>query len=440
MKKLFIPVLISALLLSACSSGNGTNSGTNGGTDTAYESVIDTSNRADVTTDSGDDNGDGGDEVDENTCTRPKLLVHKNISSDTVMAAGTCDEGCTLRIEIDGKEEKTVFPDGENYVFSVTVPKRKTVTVSVTAVKDGKNDSKKAEFTAKYDARAEDLGIYVTNDSRLLQSAVLNDVFHDRLLTKNKLNAIHYAVADRVEQTRAVTGKDTKFIYLIVPHSTDVYTDGVEVESRKETRITQVKQTLSDIDGVVVIDAGEILKQNLDKGKLYYCLDTHWTELGAYFGYYAIMDEISKSFSSAKPHELDEYDINDVTLTYTDMIYYAQTQGSGMKETAPFLRPKYTPLTQYDNAKPEEADIWTYVRKFFEKTAVSEVDNEALPTAQLIMDSYGLNCVAYLAEHFSTLSCNPVWNYSLDLETTQSLKPDYVIQILNIRTVEKLAS
>lgn len=435
MKKIFLPILLAALLLTSCT--------TSGDTGSSSPDIVPSDSQTEVETDVDtviNDTTDEEDGGDETTCSRPKLIVTKNISSDTYMAAGVCEEGCTLRVEVDGKEEKTVLPDGENFVFSVTVPKRSSVKVSVTAVKDGKNDSKKAEFTAKYDARAEDLEIYITNDSRLLQSSVMGDVLHTSFLTKNKLKAIEYAVSDRVEQVRRVTGKDTKFIYLIAPHSTDVYPEGIDQSSGGESRTSQVKEALSDIDGVTVIDAGEILKENRDKGKLYYCLDTHWTELGAYYGYYAVMQEIAKDFPSAKPHELDEYDIADVTLTYTDMIYYAQTQDSGMKETAPFLRPKFAVQTQYDGGKPEEADIWTYVRKYFEKTSVSNVDDDSLPTAQLIMDSYGLNCVAYLAEHFSTLSCSPVWNYSLDLDTATSLKPDYVIQILNVRTVDKLAN
>ncbi len=432
MKRSFVALLLAALLLTSCTSDG------DGVTEPQTASTA-----QGQSTEQGERQTQGVTQteyISENACDTPRTVVVKNIAPDTVMVAGVCEEGCTLRVWGEGVEEKTIKPDGENFVFSVTVPARKTLEVCVTAKKEGRDDSQTLRIKASYSRGAEDLGLFVTNDSRLLQNAVLDDVYHTAPISKGKLYSMKYVVRDKLRDIRTRTGKNTELIYLIAPHPTDVYTEGVDGVNENNDKIKQVKETLEQIDGVTVIDAGEILRQNKDKGKLYYCLDTHWTELGAYFGYYALMSEIAHAFPDAAPHELDEYDIEDVTLTYADMIYYAKTQDSGMKETAPFLHAKYTPLAPYDEQKPEEADIWTYTRRFFEKTAISRIDNDALPTAQLIMDSYGLNCIAYIAEHFSTLVCNPVWNYTLDLEQTSELKPDYVIQILNVRTIDKIAS
>jgi hypothetical protein len=121
------------------------------------------------------------------------------------------------------------------------------------------------------------------------------------------------------------------------------------------------------------------------------------------------------------------------------MMSYAGIEDMGLTETAPFLISKYTPLSPYDSAKKEEAYIWNFTDEFFSnKTSHTEIDNDALPKGMFLFDSYGLNAIHFIAEHFSSLTCMPIWNYSVDYDIIEEEKPDYIIQLISERTSERL--
>ncbi len=372
----------------------------------------------------------------------PSITFTENISPSEVMVVGKCQSGQSIKVNC-GDSEFDVIPDGEDFLFTVSVEEDGKKTVAVSAWADGEK-SRTLYVNAKYDPTAEDRGVFATLDSRLFQNTVLPDVYRTEPFSSGEIRAIKKCADDRAKDVRKATGKETQIIYLLVPYSLSVYPEGMSEEMKANItantrRYDQVIKTLSTVKNSHVIDLTQILNENKDKGKLYYNLDTHWTELGGYFGYRAVMEYIAQTFPTAAPHSLEDYDIVDVELDYADMIYYAGCVGKGMRETAPFLHSKYTPLSPYDAAKEDVADINAFAEEFFSaKTSVTTIDDSTLPVGQIVFDSYGFNCIPFLAEHFSTLTTQPAWQYSVDLDIAAETKPDYVIYILNERSMEKL--
>ncbi len=371
------------------------------------------------------------------------ITFAKNISKDEVLVVGRCENGCTVSVSGGITGEKSIKPDGEDFLFTVRLPKGAEDVISVKAICPGGREQS-VSLNASYKRAAEDMNIFASVDSRLFRDPVLDDICRTNTFSKAELWAVKNKAEKQVQKVREQTGKQTKIIYLLAPHSLSVYPEGIGDElsgsiKSTESRYAQALAALSEVDGVEVIDSTEVLKANRDKGKLYYNLDSHWTELGAYFAYRELMNRIAADFPAAKPHGLDEYDIENVTLDYTDMIYYADAVGSGMRETAPFLHARYAPKTPYDAAKSEVADIGPFSKKFFSgKTSVTSIDDPTLPIGQLVFDSYAFNCVQYIAEHFSTLACQPAWRYAVDYEMSEQYKPDYVIYILSERSLGNL--
>ena len=381
--------------------------------------------------------------VSDTVTAQPVILLSTNTKDDTVLFAGACEKGSVITVSGEYTNEFTVTPDGGNFLFSVTLEERKAETLSVTATADGKSASEAVTVEAKYKRGAEDREIFTTFDSRICQNEILDDLYHTNLFTNKELLLMKKLAQGRVTKAKKAAGKTVEVIYVIVPNPLTVYGDGVPEDMKaniegEETSLTQAVEALSGLKNVTVIDLTDTMNAHKDE-KIYYYTDTHWTELGAFYGYEVLMKEIAKKFPSAAPHSLSDYDIKNVAVPYTDMMSYAGIEEMGLTETAPFLMSKYTPLAPYDSAKNEEAYIWNFTDEFFSnKTSHTEIDNDELPKGMFIFDSYGLNAIHFIAEHFSSLTCMPIWEYSVDYDIIEEEKPDYIIHLISERTTERL--
>ena len=63
------------------------------------------------------------------------------------------------------------------------------------------------------------------------------------------------------------------------------------------------------------------------------------------------------------------------------------------------------------------------------------VDNEDLPSAYMVRDSYAMQLIPQIGEHFSQLHAEEMWNYEIDYKVLRELKPDYVIYVIAERNI-----
>ena len=101
-----------------------------------------------------------------------------------------------------------------------------------------------------------------------------------------------------------------KFYVYIAPDKSKIYeefyTDSIKKisnESKTEQLIKHIKQN-SDIKIIYPKDA---LISSKKEGILYWKTDTHWNELGAYYGYSALLNEINKDFKTLKLYKITNY-------------------------------------------------------------------------------------------------------------------------------------
>ena len=385
MKKILVFILICLTALTACT-GNTSDTTESGGTYTDSQSTA----PADTVEDEDTQNPAVTVAPISDTVTAdPVILLSTHINSETVMFIGVCEENSVITVKGEYTDEFTVTPDGGNFLFSVALKNRQPETLSVSAKAGQKESSGTVRAEAKFKRGVEDKEIFTTYDSRICQNEILNDLYHTNLFKSKELLLMQKLAHDRAVKAKKAAGKDVELIYVIVPNPLTVYGDGVPNDMKAniegdETSLTQAVEALSAVENVTVIDLTEIMNSHKDE-KIYYYLDTHWTELGAYYGYAALMNEVAKKFPAAAPHPLSDYDIKNVTVPYTDMMSYAGIEDMGVTETAPFLISKYTPLSPYDSAKKEEAYIWNFTDEFFSnKTSHTEIDNDALPKGMFL--------------------------------------------------------
>lgn len=110
--------------------------------------------------------------------------------------------------------------------------------------------------------------------------------------------AAHYLAS--IDEWARKNGKE--FYYVIVPDKNKIYGEYFPNTIRKInpdslSRANQLVQYLRENTEIKVIYLYDVLKQNKDKGLLYFKNNTHWNGLGSYLGYMGIMEEIKKSHS-----------------------------------------------------------------------------------------------------------------------------------------------
>lgn len=123
-----------------------------------------------------------------------------------------------------------------------------------------------------------------------------------------------------------------KFYMFVPPDKTVIYKEYLpdnvlEKENTKNSRINQ----LLDKD-LNIIYPKNTLMENKDKDFVYFKTDTHWTYLGAYFGYLELMNKISLDFpvKILKPKDLikEKYEFQNPDLANIINIGVKQTESS----------------------------------------------------------------------------------------------------------------
>ena len=108
-----------------------------------------------------------------------------------------------------------------------------------------------------------------------------------------------------------------KFYLFIAPDKSKIYEEFYTNKIKKVSNISKTKQLIDHLNkknsNIVVIYPQDEIIQNKREDLLYYKSDTHWTLLGAYYGYKELMKYISKDFptiNTYKPNSFIEHSYN----------------------------------------------------------------------------------------------------------------------------------
>lgn len=435
-----IAALAAALILTACTSTPGSgfvrpDTAASAATDSASSHITEKETDGERTTVTGTD---PVTEAPLPVTAKPEIKGVAVIGPGDAIVYGECEENCRLSVTA-GDDTFDAVSDGA--YFAVPVKHERSVTVSVRATAAGKTASEAAETLVKYDKRAEDKGVTVTLGSRVIETRVLPDLYGTNKLDKTELRALRRNAEKRVAKAAEAAGKKVDVIYIIVPDPMTVYPGEMTREMEENTversaRMTQVVNALKEVEGVTVVDLTAAMTENRDKGKLYYKLDSHWTWLGAYYGYAEFMRAIG-----AEARQLSDFEVRYKDIDDTDINVYSGVGTGKMFERAPFLTPLFEPGAPYWRGREQTARIWSFANEFFNgKVSRSEVSGAELGSALFLFDSYGFNIIPYLAEHYSSFVTQPVWRYSVDYSLVSEVKPDQIIELLAERDLGELVS
>ena len=157
------------------------------------------------------------------------------------------------------------------------------------------------------------------------------------------------------------------------------------------------------------IDLYSVLAAHQSK-ELYYRTDHHWTSLGAYYGYTALMDAMGLDPVPLEAHE---------KVTVSDQFYGTLFSSSGVRWLPPdhidrYVSAEGVTVTAYPNGVPEPGSL--YVDSFLEvkdkyssflggnkPLCVIETTHTDAPKILVIRDSYSDSLAPFLTQNFSEI-------------------------------------
>jgi len=253
-------------------------------------------------------------------------------------------------------------------------------------------------------------------------SNVVNESLGFNLFTKKELTVIKNTVLDR---KKWLNDKGMKFYLAVTPNKHSVYRTNLPFNfSPKETRKQQIITHLSKDNTINFIDLGEQFIHKKGNHLLYRKLDSHWNNIGAFYGYQTLIDAVKKDFSIEKK-QLSEYKIS-TNLQGGDL---KKMLNLSIKDTLPILNP-------LNNYRIDTLNI----PKFYKNKRIQNVvrfKNESKKYKVLLFrDSYTNAMIPYINQSFGT--CIYVWSHRFDKEIILKEKPDIVIMEYVERYLEQI--
>ncbi len=366
---------------------------------------------------------------------KPQIYTALSVVRGSTLVFGKAEDGARIVGKCGGKPAETVCIDG---LFIISVENGNNSDIMITAQMKGKGVSAPA-YTSVPKKTTDPDNIITGSGSRLFYEQTLKDYTRKNAFSNNQLIYMDRNAKRLVDDVRKCTGKETEIIILCAPNPLTIYGDSDvsdriknSVVEENESRMSAFAKKMSEINGISVIDLTDEIKENENAGKLYYQTDTHWTEIGAYFGYRSLMQKIAEKYPNAAPYDMDDFDIKYTTDIGGDLAGFIGIE-ERIRESVPHLVPRFESKVNEFYEKPETISRPEAIDAF-KLTA----NGDGLPTAYMVRDSYSMQMLPYTAEHFSELYIGEMWDYNIDKDVLKELAPDYVIYVVAERNIGNL--
>ncbi|MBS5133841.1 MAG: hypothetical protein KHZ05_00120 [Oscillospiraceae bacterium] len=202
--------------------------------------------------------------------------------------------------------------------------------------------------------------------------------------------------------------------FSLIPGAAEIWSDRLPEGAPNASQKAVIDQAASTLKNALVYDTYSVMDAHSDED-IYYRTDHHWTSLGAYYGYTALMDALGME---AVP--LSNY----TKTTVSDSFYGTIFSSSGVRWVRPDCIDTYVPADgitvtshTYDNkGNPVEEERPLYDTSFLsvkdkysmflggnQPLAVVRTPHTDAPKLLIVRDSYTDSLVPFLTAHFSEI-------------------------------------
>ena len=251
--------------------------------------------------------------------------------------------------------------------------------------------------------------------------AALNTLLGRNSLSEERVGAIAAWLQEKADRLEA---KGIEFLVFVAPDKERIYAEllsgkyGQPSENRPLRQITEYLEKKTGVRIVYPYEALRSAKEEMPGDTLYYRMDTHWNDLGAYIGIKALADETG--IASFPP-------VAQVRVAYEESEQSARDLADMMGIGSYLGTDRVYSVRQYTDYPESEKTSWDYIvtnEDFYGsvRTENSRGDDRKL---LVIRDSFGTAMIPYFAAQFKQTVQTHLRSFSwADIEKEQ---PDIVI-------------
>lgn len=359
--------------------------------------------------------------LSDDVTAQPLLLSLCSIDDHTVCVGGEAESGALVTFEVDGRVVSENYAIDKLFFVSVDLGERDSVEVTITATVGEKERSSPITLQLYRDPDAKERTVAVGKNSQLYST----DYSWLTQLSGTQIDDIRHALSEKVQNAKQLTGKDTEYVYVIVPDKLTVYTEDAPDELVELLpALEEYKQTVKDVRssaGMKVIDLTQDMKDHRALETLYCQTDMMLTGFGAYVGYHSIASYISERFPQVSVHELMDFSAGTDTNVGGELVSRLGLDAAVISETVLTLNRTFNPEARFEQSGGGELDKT--------QAFISYTNDSTLPVAIVTRDAYGTEMLESIAEHFSKMIVLREGEYTVSNELIAEIKPDYIITI-----------
>ncbi len=370
---------------------------------------------------------------EEKKIQRVKLLFSRYTQKPIFVMIGTCEPGAIVTARL-GEQEVTVPSYMGWFEISLENTGKLNIidvqfTQTVNGVKQEKQTLKARPTEPEY------LWTRAIGSNKAFQfflDLMVPDFEGTNLYNESILNQMKNRVSTRVDQLHQYN-KNAEIIYMIVPSPMTTYPELVPERYTQTKGITAFDQVTGKLKeaGATVIDLRDTFKEHKnDEMPIYYKLDSHWADYGAYLAYVELFEHISKKFPDAKPRDIDDFTWTADYYTSADACLYlgipqVQVKEYGYYREFDFADPgNITSVPRYRGMQLIYNDLTTEEKTF-------NTNRSNLPSCVVYRDSYSAAIYDLIPERMNKTHYIGMWSYGWQTWTINNEKPDYVIYIVS---------
>jgi len=228
--------------------------------------------------------------------------------------------------------------------------------------------------------------------------------------------------------------RNIKYYTVVVPIKSTIYPEYVPSSIYKindYNKTDQLLDKIKDIKDLEIIDLREtIIKAKNEDTILYYKTDNHWNDLAAFYAAQEINKHLRKTFTNIPKLKMSHYKIE-----------VGERKGGniakmlGMEEDFTDIEVNLHPLDSlFEYATTKDKKRGYKIPEYFPYKWIYEVsmktNNDALPSALVIRESFGNKIIPFLSRGFSKSEfIFDSWEYRFHEDMIENEQPDIYIQM-----------
>jgi len=191
--------------------------------------------------------------------------------------------------------------------------------------------------------------------------------------------------------------RGTRFLFVVPPDKQSVYPEFVAPAFNRvgPTPLDQLVTHLAAHSDLEILDLRPVLARHKGEARLYMVTDSHWTPLGAYHGYRAVMGRLGAWFPGLKARPLDAFDVARRRVSGGNLAQFLGV-GEAYSEENVTLTPRFSPCTERTPVRLPAPRPWTRGNAPF-RTGCPQAGGLR---AVVLRDSFADPLVPLLAQHF----------------------------------------